>query len=160
MADETQTTDSPEADAGAGPAPGADAGNAASGDLGTVRTATFADEEGELPDHAAPWSPAPTDERGIARDGDGLPINLRLRALELADRGEEEDPSGAVSADAIAEAGEALADYDKRYPLISGSTTKKELEAIAEDEGIDLSDASTNEERASAILSARPARII
>ena len=159
MADETQTPDSPEAPEGEAAA-GAEM-NAATEGLDSIRTADFsADEDAELPDHADPWSPPPTDERGVARDADGLPLNLRLRALELADGGKEEDPSGAVTPEAIAEAGEALAAYDERYPLISSASTKKELEAIAEDENIDLSAATNNEERASAILRARPTRII
>lgn len=158
MADETQTSDAPEGEAP--PAPGADA--AAGTDAGeALRSADFsAPEDAEAPDHADPWSPPATDERGIARDADGIPINLRLRALHLADAGKEEDPAGSVTPEAIASAGEALADYDKRYPAITGSTAKAELEKMAKAERVDISAASTNEERASAILRARPPRIL
>jgi hypothetical protein len=101
---------------------------------------------------------APTRPDGIALDGHGLPVNHRLRAAALAERGDDEDPHGEISADLISEERGRLAAYDSEYPLTSGAT-KAQLEKLAEAEGVDISGASNNEERAALIDAARPARI-
>lgn len=105
------------------------------------------------------WSPPQTDARGFAIDGDGLPLNLRLRASVLADQGASEDPAGSVSTEAIEGARHRLAEYDRIHPPIPASAKKAELEAIASESGVDISAAANNEERAALILGARPPRI-
>ncbi len=158
-ADAPSATEAPETGPAAEPAGDANAEAAA-----TTRTAGEAflaagAEAVEQPDHADPWSEPRTREDGTAVDDDDLPLNHRLRALELAERGEAADPAGTVSAEAIAQAGERLAAYEANHPRISGKSSKADLEAIAEAEGVDISGAGNNDERAALIRAARPALI-
>lgn len=129
----------------------AEAPPAATQEAEAPAVAPRADEEGD-------WTPPASDERGFALDGHGLPINLRLRAAALADKGADTDPTGAVSAEAISAERARLADYDSRFPPLSASSSKAALERAAEAEGVDISSAANNEERAALILRARPAR--
>jgi len=105
------------------------------------------------------WSPPQSDDNGFAIDGDGLPLNLRLRAAALAEAGKTEDPAGSVTPEAIASTGERLAAYDKAFPSVSPSSKTADLERIAKAEGIDISTAANNEERVAAIVAARPSRV-
>jgi hypothetical protein len=104
------------------------------------------------------WSPPQTDEQGFAIDGHGLPINLRRRALVLADKDADEDPAGAVAPEAIDAARDQLADYDDNYPSLSGMTKTKLLDQ-AEAEGVQVEDGALVDDIRDAILAARPARI-
>jgi hypothetical protein len=105
------------------------------------------------------WSPPQVNEQGFAVDGDGLPLNLRLRAAALADAGRDEDPSGSVSAETIKAEAERLAAYDKAFPTISSSSKTADLERIAKAEGVDISSAANNDERIAIIRAARPSRV-
>lgn len=140
-----------ETDTGSGADTGA--GAATSGATDTTRDvgeAALAGEEALADD----WSPPREREDGTAVDGHGLPINHRLRALELARTGKE-DPAGTVTADLIAAAGERIAAHEAHYPPLAGMK-KPDLESTAEAEGVDISGAANNEERATLIAAARP----
>lgn len=104
------------------------------------------------------WQPPQHRADGTAVDPEGLPINLRLRSLELARRGETEDKAGLASPELIADAAERVKAYDKAYPPLKGKKAA-ELEEIAEREKVDLGEASTNPERAALIAAARPALV-
>lgn len=162
MADDTKTQEPPlEPQTGSGAGEGGTQGDGTDEIQASLAADTLAasqpiaPEDSEEPD----WLPPQTLENGIAVDGNGIPINLRLRAAHLADAGQAEDPAGSVSPETIAAEAERLAAFDADYPPITGKTTKAELEAMAEAEKADISSASNNEERAAAILAARPARI-
>lgn len=115
-------------------------------------------EDGTQAGDPGDWKPPQTDEQGFAIDGHGYPINLRLRALRLADAGETEDPAGSVSPEVIQSAADQLADYDDAYPSLDGMT-KAALEAEAEDKNVAVPDGATKDEIKAAIEAARPARI-
>jgi hypothetical protein len=117
---------------------------------------SFADgsQEGDPAD----WQPPQVNEQGFAVDGDGIPINLRLRSLHLADAGKAEDPGGQVSPEAITAAVDQLATYDAAYPSLSGMR-KADLVKQAERESVQLRGDELADEIASAITAARPARI-
>jgi hypothetical protein len=104
------------------------------------------------------WQPPQVDEAGFAVDGDGLPINLRRRALVLADQGKDEDPGGHVSPDAIAQASETLADYDERFPKLSGMS-KANMLALDEVERLAIPEDAKADDIRATIQAARPARI-
>jgi hypothetical protein len=151
MADETgaggQSADTKGPDAPlAAPPPGAD--NSA------VTGANFLAQP--IADEADDWSPPRMAPDGIALDGDGLPINRRLRALALADRGEETDPAGEVAPADIADARKRIQEHEERVPPIPKNATQEDLEARAKLEGVDISTATKNAERRRLILAARP----
>lgn len=106
---------------------------------------------------------------GVELDGSEhrLPTNLRLRAEELARRGEEKDPLGMIGPELIADAKERfaneakaeeerLAAYDKQYPPLTG--TKGDIEKIAAAEGVSYADGATKDEIIAAVEAARPPR--
>jgi hypothetical protein len=148
MADESDTVEQPDADAATQPlelpaaailAPGSNADGSQDGDPGD-------------------WQPPQTDEQGFAIDGHGLPINLRRRALTLADRNMDEDPTGYIDADGIDQARDQLAAYDEQYPSLSGMT-KAALTDQADQENVQLEDGALVDDIRAAIIAARPARI-
>jgi hypothetical protein len=98
-------------------------------------------------------------EQGFAIDG-GLPVNHRLRAEALAKAGRDTDPAGAITPEAIAAAGERLAAEAKDEaadapPAVKPSMPVADLKDIADREGVDLSDATNNDQRVAAIEAAR-----
>jgi hypothetical protein len=102
------------------------------------------------------WSPPKQEpETGIAVDGEGLPINHRLRAERLAESDAEEDPLGEVSPELIADAKDRLARQDKATPPVNANMKVAELERIAKREKIDISSAANNAERVALIEAAR-----
>lgn len=116
----------------------------------------------EKPIETAP--PAMNAETGVAMDGD-YPHNHRLRAEALSRAGKEADPDGLVSDDVIADAGkrmeaadkaakQAEADAKRRATELRRMTTEQ-LEETAIEEGVDLSSAKTNGDRADLIEAAR-----
>lgn len=150
MADET------EADA-ATPAPGAATTDAAATTRATGE-AFLAAPAGDATEDDD-WSPPQTRDDGVAVDGDGLPINRRLRAIDLVDSGKAEDPGGVLSRDEIESTAKRLAAYDKQHPRVTGRTSLAELTRLAEDAGVSLDGAASNAERVERILAARPPRI-
>lgn len=104
------------------------------------------------------WNPPQVNEQGFAVDGNGIPINLRLRSLHLADAGETEDPAGAVSPEAIAAASDQLAAYDKQYPSLDGMTKAKML-SLPEADDVEIPDDALVDDIRAALQAARPARI-
>lgn len=127
----------------------------------TVRTAG----EGFLASALAPteepddWSPPKTRDDGIALDEHNLPVNRRLRMIELSDSGKSEDPAGVVSAEEIAATGKRLAAYDKERPPITSRTSVADLAAMADKEGIAVPEGIGKTELAELIATARPPRI-
>jgi hypothetical protein len=111
-------------------------------------------QEGEPAD----WQPPQVNNQGFAVDGNGAPINLRMRSIHFADLGEKEDPDNFVSPEAISQAADQLAAYDKAYPSLS-SMKKADLVKQAEAEGVTYPEGATADEISSAITAARPARI-
>lgn len=110
--------------------------------------------EGNAPGET--WSPPKFEEgTGIAVDGHGLPLNHRLRAERLADAGKDEDPAGEISAEHIADAKARLAAAKEAKPPVNSSMKVADLERIANDENVDLSDAKNNDERVALIRAAR-----
>lgn len=104
------------------------------------------------------WQPPKTNEQGFAIDGnEGWPINLRLRALALADAGKDEDPDGHVSSDAIADAKDRAANYDADYPKLS-NMTKAQLQKQADSEGVAVPEDALRDDIQAAIEAARPMR--
>ena len=102
------------------------------------------------------WSEAKTDPNtGVALDGHDLPVNHRLRAEALADMGKDEDPANLVTPELIADTADRLERERKARPPVNSNMKVSELERIARREGIDISEARNNEERVSAINSAR-----
>jgi hypothetical protein len=158
MADEEGTA-AQDTGTGAG-APGAPATRAATDTTVGVGTAFLAaaqpaDAEPERLEHEEPWEAPRADDRGFAIDPAGLPINARLRSLALAKAGETEDEGGLVSPEQIASAAERIDAYSAAYPPLDGMKTA-DLEARAKAEGVDISAAKTNEDRAALIAAARP----
>lgn len=103
------------------------------------------------------WSPAPIEEgTGIALDGNDLPINHRLRAERLALDGKDEDPGGIISPELIADASDRLDRVRDAVPAVYVNMKVSDLEKIAKDEDVDLTDAANNEERVRRIEAARP----
>lgn len=127
----------------------------------TVEVAETASPLVAMGDEGAPedWSPPRTDEQGVALDGHGLPLNLRLRAAALSDKGLEEDPVGSVDAETIKAEGARLAAFDKQFPQVSANSKVADLEKVAKAEGVDISRAAKNEERVALIRAARPSRV-
>lgn len=106
-----------------------------------------------LPDD---WSPARTDpETGIALDGHDLPVNHRLRAEALADMGKDEDPTGDISPELIANTKARLTAEREARPRVSANMKVADLERIAKREDIDISRAGSNAERVAMIEAAR-----
>lgn len=105
------------------------------------------------------WSPPQVNEQGFAIDGHGLPLNLRLRAAALAEAGKDEDPEGSVAPEHITAAADRLAAYDKAFPKATATTKIVDLEKMAKAQGLDISTAANNEERAAMINAARPSRV-
>lgn len=104
----------------------------------------------ETPTETAP--PAIIAETGVAMDGD-YPHNHRLRAEALAKAGEASDPDGIVTDELIADAGERI-EREEEANSVDGRS-KSELETMAAAEGVDLSEAKNNGERAKLIEQAR-----
>lgn len=160
MADEADTSNQNGAGAtGAGAA--APALQGADTTVRAVGEAALAQPDPDAPapdegDHKDPWSEPRTREDGTAVDPDDLPINHRLRSLELARRGETEDEGGLVSPELIADAAGRIAAYDAQFPPLDGKT-KAQLESIADGEKVDISGAANNDERAALIAARRPA---
>lgn len=110
--------------------------------------------------------PAIDTETGVAMDGD-FPHNHRLRAEALSRAGEESDPDGLVSDDLIADAGARMEAAEKaakeaeeeakRSASALRNMTTAELEDQALKDGVDLSSAKNNGERADLIEAARNA---
>jgi hypothetical protein len=96
---------------------------------------------------------------GTAIDPEGLPINRRLRSLALAEAGAEADEGGLVTREEIADAAERRAAYEAAYPPIPAKPSTSFLEERAKAERVDISAASTNEERSQLIVAARPALV-
>jgi hypothetical protein len=155
----TSTTGAGAGAGGAGEGQGGGTGGD-SGEGGTTRTAGEAQLAEAASDESLPedWSPPRHRADGVAVDPEGLPINLRLRSLELARRGDTEDPAGLASPDLIADAKGRIDAYEEAYPPLGGKKTA-ELEAIAEREKVSLEGATTNPERAARIAAARPALV-
>jgi hypothetical protein len=110
--------------------------------------------EGSAP--GTTWEPPAVEpESGIAIDGDGLPVNHRLRAERLADAGKDSDPGGVISDELIADAKERLERERKARPPVAANMKVADLERIAKREDIDLSSASNNAERVALIEAAR-----
>lgn len=110
--------------------------------------------EGNAPGET--WSlPATEEGTGIALDGNGLPVNHRLRAERLADDGKDSDPHGEISDALIADAKGRLAAERKARPPVHANMKVADLEKIAKREKIDLSGAANNDERVALIEAAR-----
>lgn len=146
-----EDTDKPSGD---GPAPDASTQPAELPTLLAPGSKADGSQEGDPGD----WQPPQLDERGFAIDGDGLPLNILMRGKVLADRGMDEDPSGAVSPEGIAAAADQLAAYDEQYPKLDGLTVDK-LRKQADAEGVALPEDALKDDIRSAIEAARPARI-
>lgn len=124
-------------------------------------------EVAEPVDGKPEWSPPQFEaETGIAIDGDGLPVNHRLRAERLSDAGDEQDPGGMIAPDLIADAGQrleaqraaddkALAAAEAANPPVNTNMTVAAIEKVAKRQGIDISTAANNDERVAMIEAAR-----
>lgn len=154
MADETPGPDAPEPNGGGPDKPPADATRTAGEAF--LGEGTGEEEKPPLQPHEDPWeAPRMDKETGIAIDPAGLPVNLRLRSLALAQAGAEEDPGKLASREMIADAAARVKAYEEAYPPLKGMTTA-ELEGRASKERVDISGAANNDERAALILAARP----
>jgi hypothetical protein len=110
--------------------------------------------EGNAPGET--WSPPKVEDgTGIAVDGDGLPVNHRLRAERLADDGKDEDPGGVIAPELIADAADRLAAERKARPPVAANMKVADLERIAKRENIDISGAANNADRVALIEAAR-----
>lgn len=110
--------------------------------------------EGNTPDET--WSPPQfAEENGIAIDGDGLPVNHRLRAEALVDAGKDEDPGGMISPELIENTRERLEGEREARPPVYSNMKVADLERIAMREDIDISGAANNDERVRLIRTAR-----
>lgn len=104
----------------------------------------------------ADWSPETIEaETGVVLDGDGLPVNHRLRAERLARDGKATDATGAIDDDLIADASARLDAIAAAYPAVRVNMRTDDLTKIAEAESVDLSSASTNSDRVDLINSSR-----
>lgn len=118
------------------------------------------------PDTAAPttgtevadWSPETIEDgTGVALDGDGLPVNHRLRAERLARDGKETDEGGMVPDELIADAAARLESIAAAYPAVRANMRTDDLTKIADAESVDLSTATNNVERVELITASRAA---
>ncbi len=121
-------------------------------------------------DDGADWGPEQVEpETGVALDGDGLPVNHRLRAERLARDGKTTDAGGLITDDLIAATASRLDDDDKaaevakreveeQFPPVRVNMRTDDLVAIAERETVDLSAASNNQDRVDAIVASRTLR--
>lgn len=121
--------------------------------------APVAMEGGETAEGADGWKPPQHREDGVAIDGFGFPINLRLRKAELVDAGKDEDPAGTLTAEELEAEKARLADYDETYPALRTNMKVADLVEIGEAEEVDLSTARTNDDRVALISAARPSRV-
>ena len=119
----------------------------------SVGVASLAENPRENPNED--WSPPPTRDDGVALDGHELPVNLRLRALELARSGKD-DPTGRASPELIADAAERIKAYESEFPPLTG-LTKDQLAERAAKEGVVVPDGATKDDISAAITAARPA---